>query len=1084
MYKNSLNYIFGDTWGRCLHTNKVIYINKKMIHSNNSNNSSLININETKNKILESNILLNNNIEDIPIKDKKILIKKLFGGVGYSSYKYFISLGNVEELSENENLLLNNLKPFMDSLEDTKTYTVLSVIRWINYNGETQGITMGNAIKLTNRNSIRLLAKKLKLDIGSALIRYKVESSECELVLMYREWLDISEFNSKLEDIADAIDKDLSKELNKKIIFNDNNIQKRIDNFIYDYNHVFMDNYGKEIRVNNKLIGYKLSDNEGAVVHKIKGENGFTVNLVTVKEIINDKFNLENMDLNIIKWTDTQTDDGFIREINKIKIYFNKLNNIYKIEGEYTFPDFPVTDMEFYYNDKIGCLDFETYGDNGLGNQSVYAGGWCVKDLMELFYINPEESSDELVTKLIESIFNHPDLDNYTFFAHNLGRFDSLFLIKGLVANKYISIKPVWKDNKIISIVIKHEKLNRKIKLLDSMNFIPGNLRDILISFNCENKKTYFPYSFVNKDNLFYIGNKPDIKYYNNISKYIYDKIPMKWNLHTETLKYLESDLKGLLEVMNKFSVNIFNEYNLNITKFKTLPALSLGIFTSNFYAEVQNLNIKMIKGKVEEDIRNSYFGGNVGVFANEINKGFLYDINSQYPKAMLEDMPVGNPVYTTEKNLDNIFGFVYGKVIAPSPEVLKIPFIQVKDPKTGLVSCPRGEFYRMMFTEEIKYAIKHGYKFEILYGYQFKKGKLFTDFVNIHYENKKNAPDPIKKHICKLLLNSLYGKFGMKDIESILKVVPVAKANFIKKNYNYSIFAHLTDDKVLIRYSSRINETLRNFFKKQDEMYKVNESKMNEIGLGKNRGVNSAVHIASAISSYARIIINEYKNIPDNPCIMSDTDSVVLLNKLDDSVIGTELGQMKLESEIVHGIFIRKKLYAIKTKYNNIIIKCSGTNRNSLVFDDFIDMLNGKEVETFRLSFVPVWDKMNLKITKNMIKLKGLVNLPIKIIDERVTHNLVLTNTNSSTQIAHQINYPIINLSKKSYPVILYIPKTYSIIKYLNTSKPLVDKIDSIFLLILKDICNFFRRFIRRLRNFYFYFRKFIHPPNKRPPN
>lgn len=367
--KNSLNYIFFDIWGRCFHTNKVI--NKKMINSNNYNNSSFMY--ETMNKILDNNNLVNNNIE--VIKEKKILIKKLFGAVGYSSYKYFISLGNVEELSDNDNLLLNNLKPFMDSLEDTKTYTVLSVIRWINYNGETQGITMGNAFKLTNRNSIRLLAKKLKLDIGSALIRYSVESSECELVLMYREWLDISEFNSKLEDIADTIDKDLSKELNKKIILNDNNIQKRIDNFISDYNHVFMDNYGQEIRVNNKLIGYKLSDNEGAVVQRIKGANGLSVNLVTVKEIINDKFNLENMDLNIIKWTDTQTDDGFIRDINKIKIYFNKLNNISKIEGEYTFPDFPITDQDYYYNDKIGCLDFETYGDNGLGNQSVYAGG-------------------------------------------------------------------------------------------------------------------------------------------------------------------------------------------------------------------------------------------------------------------------------------------------------------------------------------------------------------------------------------------------------------------------------------------------------------------------------------------------------------------------------------------------------------------------------------------------------------------------------------------------------------------------------------------------------------------------------------
>lgn len=46
------------------------------------------------------------------------------------------------------------------------------------------------------------------------------------------------------------------------------------------------------------------------------------------------------------------------------------------------------------------------------------------------------------------------------------------------------------------------------------------------------------------------------------------------------------------------------------------------------FYDEVHNLNIKMIKGKVEEDIRHSYFGGNVGVYANEISEGFLYDIN------------------------------------------------------------------------------------------------------------------------------------------------------------------------------------------------------------------------------------------------------------------------------------------------------------------------------------------------------------------------------------------------------------------------------------------------------------------------
>ena len=62
-----------------------------------------------------------------------------------------------------------------------------------------------------------------------------------------------------------------------------------------------------------------------------------------------------------------------------------------------------------------------------------------------------------------------------------------------------------------------------------------------------------------------------------------------------------------------------------------------------------------MIKGQVEDDIRMSYFGGNVDVLVNEITEGYLYDMNSQYPYAMLNDMPVGDPMYSTEKDLNKI---------------------------------------------------------------------------------------------------------------------------------------------------------------------------------------------------------------------------------------------------------------------------------------------------------------------------------------------------------------------------------------------------------------------------------------------
>ena len=290
--------------------------------------------------------------------------------------------------------------------------------------------------------------------------------------------------------------------------------------------------------------------------------------------------------------------------------------------------------------------------------------------------------------------------------------------------------------------------------------------------------------------------------------------MPAEWDIRGETLSYLESDIQGLLEFITKFSTITFKEYSLNITKFTTAPSLAMGIFTSGYYNESKN-TIKMIKGQVEEDIRMSYFGGNVDIFVNEINEGYLYDMNSQYPYAMLNDMPIGNPVYSTDKNLDNIFGFVYGKVTAPSSDVLRVPFIQYKDPKTDKVTCPRGSFNRMMFSEEIKYAIKQGYKFDVKFSYKFARGKgVFDSFVEKEYGIKKSATDPIKRSISKLNLNSVYGKFGAREHEEKLNIFSADRANHIKKYYKNSIFVPLAENKVLVRYGNRINESLRRLFK------------------------------------------------------------------------------------------------------------------------------------------------------------------------------------------------------------------------------------------------------------------------------
>ncbi len=61
--------------------------------------------------------------------------------------------------------------------------------------------------------------------------------------------------------------------------------------------------------------------------------------------------------------------------------------------------------------------------------------------------------------------------------------------------------------------------------------------------------------------------------------------------------------------------------------------------------------------------------------------------------------MPIGDPIFSLEKDLDKIFGFVYGEITAPDKETLNITFIQYRDPETKFNTCPRGKIKRLIFS-------------------------------------------------------------------------------------------------------------------------------------------------------------------------------------------------------------------------------------------------------------------------------------------------------------------------------------------------------------------------------------------------
>jgi hypothetical protein len=106
---------------------------------------------------------------------------------------------------------------------------------------------------------------------------------------------------------------------------------------------------------------------------------------------------------------------------------------------------------------------------------------------------------------------------------------------------------------------------------------------------------------------------------------------------------------------------------------------------------------------------------------------------------------------------------------------------------------------------------------------------------------------------------------------------------------------------------------------------FKEGNNKNNELITSKKKPVNSSVAIASAIASYARIFMSQFKNTSEYIIYYTDTDSFYVNKRFLDELIGTKLGQFKLEAVIKEAVFVAPKLYGCITIDGEEISKVKG---------------------------------------------------------------------------------------------------------------------------------------------------------------
>ena len=155
-------------------------------------------------------------------------------------------------------------------------------------------------------------------------------------------------------------------------------------------------------------------------------------------------------------------------------------------------------------------------------------------------------------------------------------------------------------------------------------------------------------------------------------------------------------------------------------------------------------------------------------------NNKYVYDVNSLYPSVMANNKYpnklfakfIGDIRYFDRfTNLwDDMLSICRVRVTAPFN--LANPILPFRDTKTGRVIYPDGTWIGMYTSIEIKNAVKYGYKFDILSGYLFTSEDLFSKYVNSIYQMKENSPKGSAMYtLSKLLLNSLYGRFGLNPL-------------------------------------------------------------------------------------------------------------------------------------------------------------------------------------------------------------------------------------------------------------------------------------------------------------------------------
>lgn len=580
------------------------------------------------------------------------------------------------------------------------------------------------------------------------------------------------------------------------------------------------------------------------------------------------------------------------------------------------------------------------------------------------------------------------------------------------------------------------------IAIMDIHNFYAGSLVSVANAFQIPMTKGYCPYKFLNlerKDSnnetlldVYYKGQVPKRKYWESKVAFEYTKKQYEnkeFDLEKFITHYCLLDCGITLDIVMKHrefcrkSIFIENidgeiiEIEMDNTRYPTAASLSMAMFKkSGLSGSYQTATDDTISDEDKEEwkkfhqkyfvsgemgdrltlMKDNYYGGRTEVFkayySTTLHSKIFneYDINSSYPASMIGNMPlklVTSRIHNKDASrltiLDHCLYECNVTKTNDIPDFISPLIIKSND---GTMVSPYNHESIVLWGVMVKELIVNDeHKVHIIREDCYSSRDIFSRFINTVYKMKldaNNAGNEVLANFYKLILNSLYGKFGQKDRMKTIYTFDVVSEDARLKNLGCTIMT-----------ISHVSRKRKNLDTNTRRLYKISFYPPSS-----NGGIGSLVRLASYITTKARVNLHSaMRAVGYHNVFYCDTDSIYCTGTLPNyeevkdrkgkviSVSGfvhpDKLGMFKKENTtpIKKAIFLSKKCklivggnYPVKGKpgiFKNEKITMKGIKVSDMKKEHFYKMLEGQTVERRMMLFVKDLNHIHIKQTARRVR-------------------------------------------------------------------------------------------------------------------